>query len=483
MTTPAFAGKLAPCLQPQDHTMKTVLSRPLRLPLLLAAALLLSACDTPQWLPPDAHLPDGSTYTGDIRDGLFHGQGVQTFNSGLVYRGEFRDGYWHGQGVLESPAGWRYEGSFREGMRSGHGVLEDERSRYEGSFRRDEFHGKGRYEVNDSVYVAEFVDGSPVRGMHITDYGTYQGEFRDWYYHGEGSYYYPGEAEGMGSLSGTWEDGEFVGGDEVLAESPEPPEPPVIRTETILAEDHQRLQDQIANLAPERPGVTDAYFLALGGDGTESVFMRDIQVAKAGLQAQFDIENRTIALLNHRDYESLPLATRPSLATALEALDQRMDPEEDLLVIHLVSHGGRDGELLLQQPGVELADLAPEDLAAMLEPLKVRRKVLVVSACYSGHWLNELRDDDSLIMVSAREDRTSFGCGDDSEMTWFTKAVYQSVGLSFSDPEGMFEQVEVQIRRWEEEIGMDEEQWSYPQFHLGESLGPWLKQQVPAAGG
>ena len=84
-------------------------------------------------------------------------------------------------------------------------------------------------------------------------------------------------------------------------------------------------------------------------------------------------------------------------------------------------------------------------------------------------------DENTLIMTSAREDRTSFGCGDDSEMTWFTKAVYQSVGLSLTDPDAMFEQINQQIRTWEEEIGMEEERWSYPQSRLGESLREWIR--------
>ncbi|MFL1454266.1 C13 family peptidase [Marinobacter sp. GN3S48] len=454
--------------------MMTVLQRPLRMTLPLIAVLVLAACDAPELLSPDARLPDGSTYSGDIRDGLFHGEGVQEFASGTVYSGQFREGYWHGQGTLESPAGWRYEGEFKKGLMSGQGVLEDDDSRYEGAFRNNEFHGEGRYEASGSVYIAEFEDGAPVKGKHMTDYGSYEGEFRDWYYHGEGTYSFPDESEGMDSLSGTWEYGEFLDREEYT-----PEEPPAPLTEKILAEDRQRLNNQIESLALERPGVTDAYFLAVGGDGTESVFMRDIEVARTGLQAQFDVDKRAIMLLNHRDYETLPLATRPSIATALKALDEQMNPEEDLLVIHLVSHGRKDGQLLLQQPGIELPDLSPKAFAEMLEPLNARRKLLVVSACYSGHWLNQLKDSDTLIMTSAREDRTSFGCGDDSEMTWFTKAVYQSVGLSLDDPEAMFEQVNTQIRTWEEEIGMEEENRSYPQSHLGDSLREWLSQEVP----
>ncbi|GGC84306.1 C13 family peptidase [Halopseudomonas salina] len=454
--------------------MPLVLSRVVRATLSLIAVVLLTACDPPPLLPPDARLPDGSTYTGALQEGLFHGQGAQEFASGLLYQGQFREGYWHGQGELESPAGWRYEGEFRQGLMAGQGVWEDKQSRYEGAFADDNFNGRGRYEVNGSVYEAAFADGMPVEGKHITDYGIYEGEFRDWYYHGEGTYSYPDTPEGSGALSGVWEYGELVDADESApADSPAP------LTETILAEDRQRLDEQIDSLAAETPGVSDAYFLAVGGDGTESVFMRDIQVARAGLQEQFDVTNRAIMLLNHRDYATYPLATRPSIATALQALDERLNPEEDVLVVHLVSHGGKDGQLLLRQPGIDLPGLSPQDFAEMLNRLNVRRKVLVVSACYSGQWIDPLKDAHTLILTSARSDRTSFGCGDDSEMTWFTKAVYQSVGLSFDDPDAMFEQINEQVREWEEEIGMDEDSWSYPQFWLGEDLRAWWGLRTP----
>jgi hypothetical protein len=457
--------------------MTLALLRHLQLPLVLAGILALSACDSAQLLPPDARLPDGSTYSGDIRDGLFHGEGVQLFPGGMIYRGQFREGYWHGQGELESPAGWRYEGDFEQGMMSGQGIWEDRFSRYEGAFRKDLFNGQGRMEVAGAVYEAEFVDALPVSGKHITPYGTYEGEFSEWQYHGEGTYRSASAAEGDAPVTGSWEYGSFLGEYEVNVSSAARP-----LTEVIIAEDRQRLQDQIDRLQPSRPGVADVYFLAVGGDGTESVFMRDIEVARAGLQARVDVENRSIMLLNHRDYETLPLATRPSIATALKALDGQMNPEEDLLFIHLVTHGASDGELLLRQPGIELPDLSPGDFAEMLDALNVQRRVLVVSACYSGHWLNELKSRDSLVLTSARDDRTSFGCGDDSEMTWFSKALYQDVGLSFGDPDAMFEQITQQIREWEEEIGMDEELWSYPQMHLGEDFRRWLAQRVSVLG-
>ena len=62
-------------------------------------------------------------------------------------------------------------------------------------------------------------------------------------------------------------------------------------------------------------------------------------------------------------------------------------------------------------------------------------------------------------------------------MTWFTKAVYQSVGLSLAAPYVMFEDINQQIRTWEEEIGMEESNWSYPQSHLVERLREWLSER------
>jgi hypothetical protein len=48
--------------------------------------------------------------------------------------------------------------------------------------------------------------------------------------------------------------------------------------------------------------------------------------------------------------------------------------------------------------------------------------VLVINACYSGGFIETLRDDSSMVITSARTDRTSFGCGTQSEITYFGRA-------------------------------------------------------------
>ena len=65
----------------------------------LALILLLTACgEGESLLPPDARLPDGGRYRGEVVNGLLEGQGRIDYPNGSWYAGEFKNGLWHGQG-------------------------------------------------------------------------------------------------------------------------------------------------------------------------------------------------------------------------------------------------------------------------------------------------------------------------------------------------------------------------------------------------
>ena len=63
------------------------------------------------------------------------------------------------------------------------------------------------------------------------------------------------------------------------------------------------------------------------------------------MDQRFDTAGRSLRLVNNdgtlRDY---PLATVSNLQRALAAVAQRMDPQEDVLVLYLTTHGSRDAE-------------------------------------------------------------------------------------------------------------------------------------------
>src|SRR5205823_1990715 len=62
----------------------------------------------------------------------------------------------------------------------------------------------------------------------------------------------------------------------------------------------------------------------------------------------------------------------------------------------------------------------------------IKWRIIVVSACYAGGFIDALQDDHTLVMAAARTDCTSFGCGHQSDATYFGEALFQQ-GLAQSE--------------------------------------------------
>lgn len=103
------------------------------------------------------HLPDGTIYTGEMINGLFNGNGVQTRNGKILYDGEFKDGLYNGKGKLITEA-YVYEGYFSKGIIDGHGkITYYNKQKYEGDFKNSVYDGMGVLEdSNGAVYTGDF---------------------------------------------------------------------------------------------------------------------------------------------------------------------------------------------------------------------------------------------------------------------------------------------------------------------------------------
>jgi hypothetical protein len=163
-----------------------------------------------------------------------------------------------------------------------------------------------------------------------------------------------------------------------------------------------------------------------------------------------------------------PLATLTNLTWALDDIAKKMDPAEDVLLLYLTTHGSHDHELLVDLDPLPLDQIAPEDLADALKTKPtIRWKVLVVNACYSGGFIDALRDDSTLVITSARADRTSFGCGADSDITYFGKAfLAEALNRTTSIPEA-FAQASKSVAAWET---ADDDEHSEPQIASTHSI-------------
>lgn len=223
----------------------------------LALTLALTACGpSTQLLPPDAILPDGSRYHGEVVEGLLQGEGRLDYPDGSHYVGHFVDGQRHGagqwqgadgeryvgefaagrydgQGTLSKADGSRYSGGFRQGRFNGEGVLEEAGQTYRGQFRAGRFHGFGILEQADgSRFQGLFAKGLPDgQGMredelgnqlsgHFTggqlkgagsyrgsDGDSYDGELKDSLFHGKGRY----QSAAGDAWSGTFKEGALDG--------------------------------------------------------------------------------------------------------------------------------------------------------------------------------------------------------------------------------------------------------------------------------
>jgi hypothetical protein len=193
--------------------------------------------------------------------------------------------------------------------------------------------------------------------------------------------------------------------------------------ESILFGQPDRIANAVGTMAPQRPGVVDTYFVGFAGDGAQSVFREEARFGANVFAKRYGTGRRTLQLINdNTDRDTYPLATVSGLHYALQLLADDMDKEEDVLVLLLTSHGSREDGIAVRNGGLPLADLQPQDLRSALDDSGIKWRVVIVSACYSGIFLEPLKSDSTLVITAADADHTSFGCEDDRDLTYFGEA-------------------------------------------------------------
>jgi hypothetical protein len=109
----------------------------------------------------------------------------------------------------------------------------------------------------------------------------------------------------------------------------------------------------------------------------------------------------------------------------------------------------------------------------MLDASGIKNRVLIISACYSGGFIEPLKDANTLIMSAAAADRPSFGCGAESEFTYFGKAVIdEQLRKNTTSFEQAFKNAIPIIRSRETAQGFE---FSDPKISVGEKISPILQ--------
>jgi hypothetical protein len=199
----------------------------------------------------------------------------------------------------------------------------------------------------------------------------------------------------------------------------------LVLTQELMERQPQVLAERLQTLQRQRPGIVDLYVLTFAPYAHEDVFRRESGMVAEVMTQRFDTAGRTLQLVNHAETaDEWPWATPLNLQRAIRRIGELIDRDEDILFIHLTSHGAWNGELAAQFWPLSVGAVTPQQLKQWLDEAGIHHRVISVSACYSGSWIAPLSGDGTLVMSAADAEHTSFGCGRASELTYFGRALY-----------------------------------------------------------
>jgi hypothetical protein len=113
---------------------------------------------------------------------------------------------------------------------------------------------------------------------------------------------------------------------------------------------------------------------------------------------------------------------RSTLRNLARGLQSVADKTHGGCLVYLTSHG--------DDKGVGVGDdlLSPRGLAGILDgACSHRPAVVIVSACYSGVFIDKLKRPDRIVLTAAAKDRSSFGCGETDKYTYFDTCAVENL--------------------------------------------------------
>ena len=246
----------------------------------------------------------------------------------------------------------------------------------------------------------------------------------------------------------------------------------------------QLVNAQIARFPQDANATSRVFFVGFASYGEERVFAEEIKLAARRVGEIYGSAARSVLLINdRRDVKTYPLASVSSLRYTLKALSTAMNRDDDVLFLALSSHGSPDATIEVSNEGMTPQPLSAQTLAELLADSGIRWKVIVVSACFSGTFIKPLADDHTIVITAAAKNRSSFGCSDTRELTYFGEAFYREALPSSTDLRAAFDTAREEIRLREKAEGFKP---SKPQASFGELMEAKLKEiesaRAPAPG-
>lgn len=242
--------------------------------------------------------------------------------------------------------------------------------------------------------------------------------------------------------------------------------------EQVLYAQPDLLGREAARLRPRTSGRVNLYAIVFAGDGSQNVFRNEAEYFDKLLSQRLGASGHVLVLENNpASLSTRPLASWSNLEAALDAVASKMDLKQDILLLYFTTHGSEDHALLVDMDPLPLDQIGATDLPGILAEHPFKYKVVIVNACYSGGFIPPLKSPDTMVISAARSDRSSFGCGEQSELTWFGHALLVDALNKTDDFRQAFAMAKQQIAAWEKRDRYDA---SDPQISVGDGIAGQL---------
>lgn len=218
---------------------------------------------------------------------------------------------------------------------------------------------------------------------------------------------------------------------------------------------------------------THWYFLGVAGASYQDVFKYEIARIKEQFDTRFGTFGRSIALINNKaTLTEQPIASKTSIQLALQRIGAQMNRESDVLFLYMTSHGFPN-QFELENDPIDLQDVDPKWLRDTLDKSGVRWKVIVISSCFSGSFIPALQSPDTLIITASAADRSSFGCSNEADYTYFGRAFFDQAMRENQSLRASYEEAAATVATWENAQGFEP---SEPQWVIGKNIELMLPQ-------
>jgi hypothetical protein len=177
---------------------------------------------------------------------------------------------------------------------------------------------------------------------------------------------------------------------------------------------------------PVAPGALRWKAVLMGGDDSIEAFDRARKTVKATL-VRMGLDPSNILELSASLDEQLRGAMVSTPDNFEIALRQLGVGRGDACFLHLTSHGSQSGFYVKGS-----VSLTPARLNSALDAgCGEQPTVVLVSACYSGIFLDKvMQKANRIILTAAAEDRTSFGCSAENEYTYWDGCLIDNLARS-----------------------------------------------------